>query len=296
MSMTVSIAPSGDFSLELAAGFGFGPNVEPRFDGVMRLAFVVDGLEQQVGAVVRQSADGSVSADVEGSPRPKVDAVRRQVARILSLDHSGEEWRQVGARDEVVGVLQDRYRGLRPVLFHSPYEAAAWAIISARLGRRQATRVRQVISERWGATFELAGKRLSAFPVPTALAEVDEAPGLSATKAARLRALADRAQAGDLDVDRLVAMGPEAALAAMQTLDGIGPFYASLIVVRACGLTDVLATGEPRLGACVAHYYRLGSPPSDAQFEALAEPWRPFRTWACVLLRYAGTREGLVAP
>jgi DNA-3-methyladenine glycosylase II len=38
----------------------------------------------------------------------------------------------------VIGELQRRLPGLRPVLFHSPYEAAAWAVIVARSGRAQA--------------------------------------------------------------------------------------------------------------------------------------------------------------
>jgi DNA-3-methyladenine glycosylase II len=29
---------------------------------------------------------------------------------------------------------------------------------------------------------------------------------------------------------------------------------------------------------------------TDAEFEALAERWRPFRTWAAVLLRAVGSR------
>lgn len=42
----------------------------------------------------------------------------------------------------MLGGLQRAHEWLRPVLFHSPYEAAAWAIISARRYRAQAAAVR----------------------------------------------------------------------------------------------------------------------------------------------------------
>jgi len=39
-----------------------------------------------------------------------------------------------------------------------------------------------------------------------------------------------------------------------------------------------------------AHFYGLDRTPDPAAFAGLAEPWRPFRTWAVVLLRVAGDR------
>jgi DNA-3-methyladenine glycosylase II len=293
MSLSFTITPEGPFSLELAAGFGFGPRAGDDEAGLMRLAFVVDGLREQAGVVVRQDPLGSVGGEVNGIRAQSLERVRRQVARILSLDHDAGAWLRVGERDRVIGRLQAAYPGLRPVLFHSPYEAAAWVIISARLGRRQGVAVRDRIAARLGRSFRLAGAERTAFPLPRALATLESERGMSETKAARLRSLAARVQGGRLEVESLREMGPERATAELRTLAGIGPFYASLILVRACGLADVLAY-EPRLGSSVARLYGLDHPPSQEEFEALAERWRPFRTWASVLVRYAATREGLV--
>ena len=293
MGLRFSIAPQGPFSLELAAAFGFGPRFSEGDDRLMRLAFALDGMRDYAGVVVRQEPAGMIRGEAHGLSEQSIEPVRRQVARILSLDHYGEAWLQVGERDPVIGRLQALYPGLRPVLFHSPYEAAAWAIISLRQGRRQATRVRDRIAARLGRGFELAGRRLHAFPLPDALTQLDSEQGLSAAKAARLRALAARAQSGEVEAERLKSLGPERAQAEMRGLDGIGPFYASLIVIRACGFADVLAN-EPLLRKSAAHFYHLDGTPGPEEFELLADAWRPFRTWASVLLRYAGTREGLV--
>jgi len=65
-----------------------------------------------------------------------------------------------------------------------------------------------------------------------------------------------------------------------------------LVVVRSSGNPDTLPA-EVRTLAAVQHFYGLDEPPSDERLVELAEPWRPFRTWASVLLRSAGGRAGL---
>jgi DNA-3-methyladenine glycosylase II len=76
----------------------------------------------------------------------------------------------------------------------------------------------------------------------------------------------------------------------VQRIKGIGPFYAGLIVIRATGFTDVLPSNEPKALELVRELYGLADIPSPKDFEAIAEVWRPWRTWATVLLRAAGPR------
>ena len=166
------LIPRGPFSLKGAAEFGFGPNEgrAPPFDGAMRLAFAVDGGRGYAGAVLRQpDTDGPVSVALETTGGADPDAALRQLARVVSLDHDGEAFVRVGRRDPVIGELQRAHPGQRPVLFHSPYEGAAWAIISARRPAAQAAGVRLALSRDLGATFELAGETVPAFPQPDVL-------------------------------------------------------------------------------------------------------------------------------
>ena len=81
-----------------------------------------------------------------------------QLERILSLDIDGRGYEAVGDRDPVIGGLQARYPGLRPVLFHSAYEAAAWTIIGARIAIRQAARVKAAMAEALGDAVEIHGE------------------------------------------------------------------------------------------------------------------------------------------
>ena len=289
---TFTIEPRGPFSLEESVSFGFGQRSAEAYDGVMRLAFCVDGYRGHAAAAVRQD-DSGVQVAVQGEVG--LDVVRAQVARVLSLDHDGNEFTAVGERDPVIKRLQLVAPGLRPPLFYSPYEAAAWCVLSARRGAAQAATARGQLNDAYGATFDIAGQTVAAFPTPDRLLEVSAFPGIDATRLRRLHGIARAAIEGLLDASRLCAMGAEAAMGEMRRLEGVGPFYAALIVIRGSGLADVLPSDEPKLGNLVARLYGLSAPPSPAELASIAESWRPLRTWAAVLIRAASHRLPVVA-
>jgi len=149
---------------------------------------------------------------------------------------------------------------------------------------------RQRLSEAHGEVFDLAGERLAAFPSPRQLLSVASFPGIPEDKIRRLHGVADAALAGRLDVGHLLALGPEPAMAELQQINGIGPFYSALAVIRGTGFTDVLPVQEPRVLALAAQLYGLDAPPGPEEFASIAEPWRPFRTWAVVLIRAVAGR------
>jgi DNA-3-methyladenine glycosylase II len=294
-----TISPQGPFSLAEAAAFGFGQRESQDPGAAMRLAFCVDGYTAQAGAEVSQDAAGDVHGTAYLPPGTDPALVRDQVARVLSLDHDATGFARVGERDPVIGRLQAAAPGLRPPLFYSPYEAAAWSVLSARRPARQMMQVRALLSEAHGRVFDLAGQRLAAFPTPGRLLRVASFPGLGPDKIERLHGVARAALEGRLDVSALQDLGPEAAMTELRSIKGIGPFYSALIVIRGTGFTDVLPVSEPRALALAAQLYGLDEPPSEPEFRALAEPWRPFRTWAVVLIRAAANRvlgRDLAAP
>ncbi|NUK22406.1 DNA-3-methyladenine glycosylase 2 [Streptomyces lunaelactis] len=307
MTATVVITPRGPFSLAASLRFleGFAPaGCRDASDGrVLRLAFPADDGRSTVSAEVRQaqSPEGTVRANVTvHSGNPGNDAagtasaesdgtsrVRAQLARILSLDVDGSAFPRLAEDDPVVAELMAAYPGLRPVCFYSPYEAAAWAVIGHRIRMVQAAAIKARIAEHHGQRVTVAGESLHAFPTPLVLRGLSRVPGLPETKAARLRALADAALAGDLDAARLRAMPVDDALAHLRTLPGIGPFSAELILIRGAGHPDVFPRHERRLHASMAEAYGLGDPDaSDARrLAGIGDHWAPYRSWVALLLR-----------
>lgn len=286
--MDVVVPTRGPFSLADLATFGFGHNTVEQFDGVMRMAFCVDGgFEEQAGVAVRQDGE-ELHCAVQGAAG--ADRVPAQVARVLSVDHDGAAFAEIGRRDPVIGKLQALAPGLRPPQFYSPYEAAVWSVISARRPRRQAAAVRERLAQAHGTTFEVAGQQVAALPGPRRLLEIEHFAGVADDRIPRLHAIARAAADGQLEVDHLIGLEPAEAMVELQRLPGLGPFYSSLIVIRACGLADVLPTAERNLLELVPQLYDVPAPLTEEAFTELAERWRPYRTWASVLIRAAGPR------
>ncbi len=277
----------GPYSLAASARFleGFAPAAyQGGREGGLRLAFVADGCEdEKVAGVYAYSEGGVVVGEVYGEADP--EAVRRQVERILSLDVDGSGFPEVGKRDPVVGRLQGRYPGLRPVCFYSPYEAAAWAIICNRVRIVQAAKIKACMAKESGSVVEMRGEEEHAFPGPSRLARLQGFPSLTSVKAERLRHLALAALEGRLDADHLRSLPVGEALEYLKELAGIGPFSAELIMLRGAGEPDHLPTREPRLGRAIAMAYGLDEPPDAEELGEMAELWRPYRTWVALHLR-----------
>ncbi len=281
----LSIETSGPYSLEASIQFleGFTPAAyASELADHLHLAFVVDGGEDVAGVCLRSEGE-QVLVEVYGDGDAEV--VRRQVARILSLDVDGRAWPLVGQRDPVIGGLQARYSGLRPVCFFSPYEATVWALISHRIRITQAARIKAQMTRELGSGVDVHGVIEYAFPGPSRLLALNEFPGLFGRKMEYLHQLAEATLEGKLDAAFLRSLEPAQAIEQMKLLPGIGEFSAQLVILRGTGEPDFLPTHEPRLARAFALAYGPEHRADEHEVEQVAEAWRPYRTWASFLLR-----------
>lgn len=265
-------AVQGPWSLTTSRTFweGFTPSAlagRAEQDGVLRTVFRVDADWSRAEAAVAQDGD---TAEVSLTGDGDLEAAAAQVCRFLSLDVDARRWPEVGQRDQVIAEAQERLPGLRPCGFHSPYEAAAWSVLSQRLRIAQAALLRDAIVREHGDG--------GAFPAPSRLRGLElDLPG---RKAEYLLAVAEAALDGLLDGVAIRASDPAAAVQKLLQIKGIGPFAAELIVLRGATVQDALPSKERRLEAEISERY--GATRTLAE---VSEAWRPFRTWAAVHLR-----------
>jgi DNA-3-methyladenine glycosylase II len=273
------IVPEGPFDLDVeVAHFGGWPRLG---DGIV-VAFPVEGWNSAAAVVMRQLGN-TITGDVYGAAGADAERAWQQAIATVSLDVDGAGFVDVGRRDRVVGRLQAEYHNLRPVLFHSPYEAAAAFVIGHRITILQTRRIRQLMAEEAGAGIDVDGTAFKAFPDPRALLRMDSFPGVAPIKIERLHQVARAALEGILDRARLRSLPESEALQQLRTLPGIGEFFAQGILMRGAGLVDAV-TDDDFTPRAIELLYQLPARPDAAAVLERAESWRPYRMWACVLL------------
>ncbi len=278
--MSFTLPASAGFALRAAATFASGfPGTRTSNDDPEAVSFAwpLDGDWRSASVVLHQQGN-DIRGEIDGPHTPEIEAlVRRDVERILCLDVDASQFSAVGRHDPIVGELQKRFAGLRPVLFYTPYEAAAWSIIGQRIQMTQAATIKQRLADEYGER--------GAFPPPARLSELASPQrGLTAKKVEQLRQLGAAAITGVLDRDRLLEQRYDDAEKQLRELPGIGPFSAELILIRGMGAPDALPRHENRLHVATRTAYGL---PSNADIDVIADRWRPYRSWVALLLRAA---------
>jgi DNA-3-methyladenine glycosylase II len=111
-----------------------------------------------------------------------------------------------------------------------------------------------------------------------------KALGFSGQKGRYCRELA-RAVIGDsLNLNDLDSLADDQVRAELTKVTGVGRWTADIYLLMALGRPDVWPRGDLALHKAVQDLRGLEAPPTPAEFEELAEPWRPFRSIAARIL------------
>jgi DNA-3-methyladenine glycosylase II len=185
------------------------------------------------------------------------------------------------AADPVLARLLDELgepdRDGRPRADH--YAALVRSIVGQQLSVRAARAIHGRLLEHFGGHEPTAEEILAADPE-----ELRAAAGLSRAKVSFLRSLAEHVRSGELELDRLDALPEDEIVAELVAVKGIGEWSAHMFLMFQLRRPDVLATGDLGIRRAVQRAYGLDELPSADELLALAEPWRPYRTAACMLL------------
>ncbi|MEO6808716.1 MAG: DNA-3-methyladenine glycosylase [Isosphaeraceae bacterium] len=104
--------------------------------------------------------------------------------------------------------------------------------------------------------------------------------GLSGVKAGYLLNLSEAVADGRLPLKRIGTWTNEEIIAQLTTIKGIGLWTAEMFLVFALNRPDVLSVGDLGVRVGLRNHHALAEVPHPKQCEALAEPWRPYRTVA----------------
>jgi DNA-3-methyladenine glycosylase II len=108
--------------------------------------------------------------------------------------------------------------------------------------------------------------------------------GFSGQKGRYCRELAKAVLGGSLDLDDLELLADDQVRAELTKVTGIGRWTADIYLLMALGRPDVWPRGDLALLKAVQDIKGLAEPPTAVEFEALGEPWRPWRSVAARML------------
>lgn len=110
--------------------------------------------------------------------------------------------------------------------------------------------------------------------------------GFSRAKILYARELARALDGGALSIARLRRMDDEAAVAALSAVKGIGRWSAEVFLLFALKRPDIMPAQDLALMVAAQRLKRLEQRPTPKELLALAEPWRPYRSYAARFLWY----------
>jgi len=114
--------------------------------------------------------------------------------------------------------------------------------------------------------------------------------GLSGSKAASITDLAEKVDAGVVELDRMNRLSDEQVVQELVLVRGIGEWTAHMFLMFQCGRLDVWPSGDFGVRNGFARMYGIEPVPTPKQLGPVGDPYRPFRSlvaWCC--LRVADT-------
>jgi DNA-3-methyladenine glycosylase II len=156
------------------------------------------------------------------------------------------------------------------------YAALVRAIVGQQLSTHAARAIWRRLLEFFGGDPPDPGQILAADPE-----SLRSAVGLSRAKVSYLRSLAEHVASGELELDGLGDLSDEEVVDQLTAVRGLGLWSAQMFLMFQLQRPDVLPVGDLGIRRAVERVYDLNALPDAAAIEAIAQPWRPYRTLAC---------------
>jgi DNA-3-methyladenine glycosylase II len=175
-----------------------------------------------------------------------------------------------------VGPCKLRWRTDRGGPARDHYGALVRAIVSQQLATAAARSILTRLNDRYGGRTPVPAQVLADDPQA-----LRAATGLSRSKVAFLRDLAERVENGSLVLEELDRLPDDQVAERLIEVKGIGQWTVDMFLIFHLGRADVLAVGDLGLRRAAMTEYSLRKLPSERRFRELARPWRPWRSVAC---------------
>jgi len=215
-----------------------------------RYLYAVPGLHHPRIVRVRQTNPAELEVTIDADPRDTIDhqGILSLVARTLGLNRDLSAFYRSSATLSWLDPLAQRLRGLKPPRYRSLWEAFVNAVVYQQVSLHAASAVVQRMIHAFGTPLESEGTELYLFPSAGRVLDASDdtlrGMGLSAGKLATLRRAAEAIDSGLLDAATLEELPSSDAAALLRSIKGIGPWTATVILLRGFGRLDVFPMND----------------------------------------------------
>lgn len=230
--------------------------------------------------VMQTQQRNTLSVEFPRSLMPVLPTLLGRLRHLFDLTARPDVISEHLAKDKLLGRGVKERPGLRVPGAFDGYEMALRAVLGQQITVKAATTIAGRFAEAFGKKIETPFPELTRLtPLPEQVAKADVAAiarlGIIRTRAKTLLALARAFQAGTLRID--AGADPEAAVAQLAAIPGIGPWTAHYIAMRGLRWPDAFPKED------IVLRQRLGGV-SAKEAEALSQAWRPWRSYAVLHL------------
>lgn len=210
----------------------------------------------------------TLSVIIEGDTGKEAETLGL-VRRILGTDQDLTDFDKSAARVPWLAPLVQRMRGVKPPRYPSLWEACVNSIVFQQLSLRAATAIMRRLIVALGHSVETDCLPVPLYVFPTAESvqnagdDLLRATGLSASKIATLRRVAEALVSGALDTTILEACTSQDAAAILCRIKGIGPWTAAVILLRGLNRLNVFPANDSGVARNIA--LLGGAAPFNAQ-------------------------------
>lgn len=257
-SYTIPVVPPFRLDLTVSALRRLPTNTIDVLTADGRYVHAFAGTSHPAVVHVRQTTSATLTVEIDADALREEDRERilALVGRTLGVDRELADFYRAASVLPWLNALAMGLRGLKPPRYRSLWEALVNAVVYQQVSLHAASAVVQRIIEAFGTLLESQGSAVHLFPVAErVLAATDQTLrgiGLSSGKLATLRRAADAIRSGTLDADTLEELPSVEAAARLRSIKGIGPWTASVVLLRGFGRLDVFPMNDSGVARSLA--------------------------------------------
>ena len=213
------------------------------------------GFRDPVVARVAQTRPDALAVTIEGAAAEHVQALAI-VRRMLGVDRDLSHFDRAAKGVPWLRLLASRMRGVKPPRYPTLWEACVNAIVFQQVSLVAASSILRRMIVALGAPIERDDIALRVFPSIESFQGVSDdvlrSAGLSANKLGALRRVADALLSRALDEASLEERPSPEAAALLGRIKGIGPWTATVILLRGLGRLDVFPMNDTSVASNLA--------------------------------------------